>query len=110
MAPQILADQLTRSQPGGAGYAPPNFQTFLWLCIMLLVQFGKFLEELSDRMLQNFEVYQNQINLVALLFQEDPKLDAENFRSSMGKPPKPVIIITPIESFATLLDAINFSI
>ena len=30
MAPQILADQLTQSQPGGADYAPPpDFQTFL---------------------------------------------------------------------------------
>ena len=36
--PQILADQLTLSQPRGAGYAdqiilaPPDFQTFLRLC------------------------------------------------------------------------------
>ena len=38
--PQILADQLTLSQPGGADYArqiilaPPDFQTFLRPCIV----------------------------------------------------------------------------
>ena len=36
MAPKILKDQLTLSQPEGADYAhqmilaPPDFQTFLW--------------------------------------------------------------------------------
>jgi hypothetical protein len=43
--PQILADQLTLSQPGEGGgadyshpiiHAPPDFQTFLWPCFCIV--------------------------------------------------------------------------
>ena len=52
--PQILADQLTLSQPEGAVYAhqiilaPPDFQTFLWPCRQLYYRTPKWDSRISD--------------------------------------------------------------
>lgn len=35
---------------------------------------------------------------------EDPKLNGEKIRNSIKKPPKPVIVMTPQESLATLIE------
>ena len=46
----------------------------------------------------------NDAAYVLKKLREDPKLNAKKFRSSMEKPPKPVIVMTPKESLATLLE------
>ena len=65
--PQILADRLTLSQPGGADYAhqiiltPPDFQTFLRPCMIFTFDcYDLFLSAFFDTILKRLEIDQIQ--------------------------------------------------